>query len=168
MTEVHQKIIQEILQEYKNDPRILAINIMGSLSRKEERPDSDIDLEIVTGEEERRFSWDKKEKYGISIDFILSSKGQILYQVKQYPFFLLHKDKNILYDPTGFMVKIKEKDIVYMKEHPEVKLFWENKLNAMKEKKAKGEQKESLREIFDEAEVLFSKGHNITRDWFRK
>lgn len=168
MTETHERIVREIVQEYKTKPKTIAINLMGSLSRGEGRPNSDVDIEIVTNEEERRFGWEIKEKYGIKIDFILSSKGQVLYQIENYPFFCLHRDKKSLYDPTGFMAKIKEREQKYMGNHPEVGQFWEKSNKIMKDRKAKGEKKESLRDIFDEVERLFSKTGKVTRDWFRK
>lgn len=168
MNETHLKIVQEILQEYKLMPETLAINLMGSLSRGEGNVNSDIDIEIVTKEDKREFGWKVEEKYGIKIDFILSSRGQVLYQVENYPFFCLHMDKKPLYDPLEFMADVKHREMQYLSAHPEVPAFWEKKIKLMKECKATGKKKESLRDIFDESERLFSKTGKVTRDWFRK
>jgi len=65
------------------------------------------------------------------------------------------------------MKKIKRKIKEYIKEHPEVVKFWKKKLKAMKQNKAKGKDPKDARKSFDEAEILFSDEHKVTRDWFR-
>lgn len=52
----HAKSIQNLVEEFKKDPKVLALILGGSLAHGFARPDSDIDVSIVveTGEHERR------------------------------------------------------------------------------------------------------------------
>jgi predicted nucleotidyltransferase len=50
-TPQHQKFLQAIVSHYANDPRILAIILFGSLSRGNWDPYSDIDLDIIIGDD---------------------------------------------------------------------------------------------------------------------
>lgn len=163
--EVHEKIIEEIVSEYKSES--LAINVMGSVARGNEHENSDLDIEIVTPQKERSFSFEQKKRYSIKIDFVISSRGQIEYQINNYPFFLLQYDKRIVYDPEGFMKNIKKRDLEYKSANPEVSNFWEVKTENMLKAKRNNLKKEKLHDIYDEAEIRFSKDHKITRDWFQ-
>ena len=64
MREVHQKIVNEIVEEYKKDKSILAITLFGSLVRGEEREDSDVDIEIIS-EDAKEWKLLKDKKYGV-------------------------------------------------------------------------------------------------------
>jgi hypothetical protein len=55
-----------------------------------------------------------------------------------------------------------------MDKHPKVVKFWENKLRIMKRNKAKGQDPKEALKSFNEAEILFSDEHKVTRDWFRE
>lgn len=50
-TPQHQKLLQAIVSYYKDDPRILAIIVFGSLGRSNWDPYSDLDLDIIVGDD---------------------------------------------------------------------------------------------------------------------
>lgn len=50
---IHQRVLEEYIDLKKNDPSVTAIGIFGSVAREEERPDSDIDIEIVSAKEKK-------------------------------------------------------------------------------------------------------------------
>src|SRR3989344_4499417 len=167
MAKSHRNIVEELLEQYGNDPDVIGIRLLGSMARGEERPDSDVDIEIVLGRG-REWAWQKKEKYGIHIDLILSSKEHLLHQFAHYPYLcFIDLDKKILLDRTGFLKGMQEKIAVYMKKHPQAFDFWNMCFREMKEKKSSGQKQKSLIAVFDDAERLFSPAHNVTRDWFR-
>lgn len=165
--EIHQKIINEIVEEQKKDPSIIAINIFGSLAQGLERPDSDIDIEVVSTKE-KEWRLIKQEKGGIKIDFEMWPKDKLSERIEKYPFlsYLFLKQKTV-YDPEDFMKKIMGKLKNYFDEHPEIAEFWEKKLKVMRETKDKGEKPEDPMKVYDEAEIRFSKEHKVTRDFFR-
>ena len=66
------------------------------------------------------------------------------------------------------MKDLKEKLKGYFDKHPEVVEFWEKKLKIMKENKAKGKDPKDAIKSYDEAEILFSDEHKVTRDFFRE
>lgn len=168
MTIIHKKIVQEIVKEYKEDPNVIAINVLGSVATNTERPDSDVDIEVITVQGEK-WGWESRRKYDIDIDFVTCPKDHLEYQVEKYPFLChINLHKKTLYDPKGFMKKMKRIMQDYMDEHPEVVKFWEDKLRIMRENKSKGQDPKDARKSFDEAEMLFSKEHKITRNYFRK
>jgi predicted nucleotidyltransferase len=50
-THEHQKLLHTIVSYYKDDPRILAITVFGSLGRGDWDPYSDLDLDIIIGDD---------------------------------------------------------------------------------------------------------------------
>ena len=168
MTELHKKIVNEIVEEQKNNSKVIAINLFGSVAEGDERPDSDVDIEIIINEG-KEWKWFKQNKYGIHIDFVSCSKNHLLYQIEKYPYLCYgYLDEKVIYDPEGFMKEVKKKIGNYMNKHPEVVIFWENKLKIMKKNKAKGQDPKHAIKSFDGAEILFSDEHRVTRDWFRE
>lgn len=169
MREVHQKIVNEIVEEYTKDKSTLAITLFGSLARGEEREDSDVDIEIISEDAEKWELKQDEERYGIKIDLEICPKKHLLHQFEKYPY-LCHDylNQKIIYDPKGFMKDLKKKLKTYFDKHPEVVEFWEKKLKIMKKNKAKGQDPKDAIKSYDEAEILFSDEHKITRDFFRE
>ena len=168
MTELHKKIVNEIIEEQKKNPNVIAINLFGSVADGKERPDSDVDIEIIVNGG-KEWKWFKQNKYGIHIDFVRCSKNHLLYQIEKYPYLCYgYLDEKVIYDPEGFMKEVKKKIGNYMNKHSEVVRFWENKLKIMKKNKAKGQDPKHAIKSFDGAEILFSDEHRVTRDWFRE
>ena len=168
MPKVHYKIVDEIAEEYKKDKSVIAIALFGSLARKEERSDSDVDIEIIS---ENAKEWEllKKKKYGIEIDLVVCPKKYLFHQVEKYPYLCYsYLGEKVIYDPEGFMKEVKRKLKGYFDKHPDVVKFWEKKYEIMKENKAKGQDPKDAIKSYNEAETLFSDEHKITRDFFRK
>jgi len=169
MRKVHLKIVNEIIEEYKKDKSTLAITLFGSLARGEEREDSDVDIEIISEDAKK---WELKqddERYGIKIDLVICPKKHLLHQFEKYPYLCYdYLGEKIIYDPKGFMKDLKEKLKGYFDKHPEVVEFWEKKLKIMKENKAKRQDPKDAIKSYDEAEILFSDEHKVTRDFFRE
>lgn len=167
MKEVHQKIVNEIVQEYKKDKSTLAITLFGSLARGKEREDSDVDIEIISEYAEK---WELKkedERYGIKIDLVICPKNHLLNQFDRYPDLCYdYLTEKIIYDPKGFMKDLKIRLKAYFNKHPDVAEFWGNKLEMMRKNKAKVlDPKDAIRS-YDEAERLFSDKHKVTRYFF--
>jgi predicted nucleotidyltransferase len=168
MTEVHQKIVNEIVKEYKKDKSTLAVTLFGSLARGEERPDSDVDIEIIS---ENAIKWEllKKKKYNIDIDLVITPRQHLIHQMEKYPYLCYdYLSEKIVYDPNGLMEEVKIKLKEYFDKHPEIVEFWEEKLKIMKKNKAKGQDPKDAMKSYDEAEILFSKEHKVTRDFFKE
>lgn len=165
---IHQKIVNEIIDEQKKDPSVIVINIFGSLAQGLERLESDVDIEIVSTKA-KEWKLIKQEKYGIKIDFEIWPKDKLLERIKKYPFlsYVFLKEK-IVYDPGNFMKKINNQLKKYFDQNPKIAEFWEKKYKAMKKAKEEGEQPEDLIKVYDEAEIRFSKKHKVTRDFFRR
>ncbi len=164
---IHQKIVKEILEEYKNKPNIIGVRLVGSVSRGEERPNSDVDIEVVKS---KGNTWKYTEfvRHGIDIDFVTATKNHLIYQFENYPYLCyIDLDKKILYDPTNILKDLQNKVRVYMNANPKVKKFWDTEFKKMRLAKSKGIKQKSLIKMFDEAEVLFSKNHKINRNYFR-
>ena len=168
MTIIHKRIVDEIIEEQKKNSKVIAINLFGSVAEGNERPDSDVDIEIII-DKGKEWKWFKQNRYGVHIDFIECSKDHLLHQIEEYPYLCYgYLGEKVIYDPEGFMVEIKRKIEDYMDQHPKVVRFWENKLKIMKKNKAKGQDPKDAIKSFDEAEILFSTKNKLTRDWFRE
>lgn len=168
MTKTHEKIVNEIVDKYKKKESTVAITLFGSLARNEEREDSDVDIEIIS-ENEKEWKLLKDKKYGIDIDLVICPKKHLLYQVKKYPYLCYdYLDEKIIYDPDKFILEIKSELELYFDKHPEVVSFWKEKHKIMKENKAKEQDPKNAVKTYDDAEILFSKEHRITRNFFRE
>ncbi len=169
MRKIHQKIVNEISKKYKKDKSTLAITLFGSLARMEERDNSDVDIEIIS---ENAKKWKLKQddkRYGIKIDLVICPKEHLLHQIEKYPYLCYdYLSQKIIYDPKGFMRDLKHRLKRYFNKHPEVVKFWEKKLKIMKENKTKGQDPKDAIRSYDEAEILFSDKHKVTRDFFRR
>ena len=168
MAEIHWKTVNEIVEEKKQDLSVLAINVFGSLARGGEGPDSDIDLEIISLTEPE-WKMAEEERNGLVVDFVYTPKEFILNKVKNYPYLsYVHITEKIVYDSEGFMADIQKQLNNYFSEHPKVLEFWDKKIALMRDEKAKGiKNPEGGIKAYDEAEILFSESHTITRNFWR-
>ncbi len=171
---IQKKIINELLEENKQKDNIIAICIFGSVAESKERNNSDVDIQIIYNDD-REWELFKKEKYNIKIDYEIVTTKIIEMLVEKYPYLsygLLYLHK-ILYDPTGFMIKIQEKLKKYYDIHPEVKDFWKNEYDLMRQAKNSSLKPRNLIDVCDEAELKFS-GYNkirrniLNKEFFRK
>lgn len=167
--EHHEKVIGQLIERYKLDKSVIAVNLFGSLARGTERHDSDVDIEIIS-DMATEWSFNTDEKIdGIIIDVVISPKDHLLNRVNNFPFLCyVHSKEKLLYDPTGFMQQVQAKLKEYFTKHPNVVEFWEGKYKIMKEKKDQGLKAEGGAKIYDEAELLFSPVKKVTRDFFLK
>jgi predicted nucleotidyltransferase len=109
MTELHKKIVNEIVEEQKKNSNVIAINLFGIVADGKERPDSDVDIEIIINEG-KEWKWFKQNKYGIHIDFVRCSRNHLLHQIEEYPYLChIYLDKKVIYDIEGFMVEVKKR-----------------------------------------------------------
>jgi len=170
MSEVHQKIVNEIVEKYKKQKSVVAITIFGSLARGEGRIGSDVDIEVISLKIKNYYLHQKKKKYGINIDLELINPKDFKKITKDYPYlwYDYYKRHKIIYDPKKIIKKVINYLEGYFKKNPEIIEFWESKLSSMKKAKKKGIKPENCYRIFDEAEIKFSKEHKVTRDFFRE
>lgn len=162
------KVASAIVVEQSKKASVIAISLFGSVAEGMETSLSDLDMEIID-EEAENFSYETKVIDGVYVDLVILPKTSILKRMKDYPYLNYgYTKRKIMYDPSGFMQEIKEEAIQYFSKHPEIVKFWEEKLEYVKQMKAEGKKPESAFKTYDEAEILFSKEHKITRDFFRE
>jgi predicted nucleotidyltransferase len=142
--------------------------LFGSLARGEETEGSDVDIEVVSEDAQEWEFRQTEQRYGIPIDLVICPKDHLLDQVERYPYLCYeYLRERIIYDPDGFMTRIRDRLEPYFDNHPEIVAFWEEKLRIVRENKARGEDAKNAVESYDEAEILFSDEHRVTRDFFR-
>ena len=164
---IHHKIVTEIIEEQKKDRSVIAVTLFGSLARGKERANSDVDIEIISTSA-KKWQLLKQNKYGIKIDFVICPKKHLLRQMEKYPYLCYdYLHEKIIYDPQGFMKKVKKKLKGYFDGHPEAVEFWKNKLKIMKRNKQEGHDLKNAIKSYDEAEIRFSKEKKVTRNFFR-
>lgn len=167
MSEIHHKIVQEFLERFREDLNVIGMRIVGSVGRGEERDDSDVDLEVIRDDRDD-WQWEKQEKYGIKVDFVISSKSHLEMQFREHPYLcFIDLDKRIIYDPTGFLERHTRRIKTYMDAHPNVLKFWKEEFKLMREAKTRGEKQKGLIPLFDKAEERFSEKRRVTRTYFR-
>jgi len=164
MVSIQQKIVDEILQEYKDKKEVTAICVFGSVAVGKERHNSDVDIQIVY-KDNREWELFKEKRYGIDIDFEVVTKRIHKMLIKKYPYLCYEvlKYHKILLDKEHFMSKIKNKLIKYYKQHPEIAEFWEKQYQQMRKDKNAGSKPKSFIKVCDEAETLFSKHKAVKR-----
>ena len=164
----HQEVLAEkIVEELKEDPSVVGIEICGSLVRGEIRPDSDIDFGVTSvAIDTHQFTEEFRE--GIKIEMELMPIEVLLESVETHPFLLyLTLTSKILYDPRGILKQVRERLDIYFRNHPEIVSFWKQKIALYIATKARGEVPVGYRSVLDEAELRFSKSKSITRRFFQ-
>ncbi len=170
MLKIHKKIIKEIINEKKKDPKVVSILLYGSLARGKGHKKSDVDIEIVHSG--KRYKDITEKRYGIKVDLEYWPENKLLSKVERHPFLSYpYLEEKILYDPKGVAEKIKTKLRIYFKKHPEVKKEWQKWLKQylqLKKRRIKTTNKQrikSCKKFYDELEIKFSKKHKITRNF---
>jgi predicted nucleotidyltransferase len=168
MKTLQEKIAEDVVEELKKDPFVVGIEIAGSLARGDIRPESDIDLGVIS-ESIETHQFIEEYRREIKIDMSIEPLSIFLQSVETHPFLLYTSFlSRIAYDPKGFLRLIHDKLEDYFENHPEIVEFWEDKLGQMKAAKMKGEEQEGYRSVLDKAEMKFSEGKRITRKFFQR
>ena len=139
MVSIQQKIVDEIVDEYKNNEHVIGVCVFGSVAAGKERSDSDVDLEAVT-----KNIWEMMQK--------------------EYPYIFYTENNKILFDKIGFVKEALNKSKKYLEDNIEVRDFWRKEYNLMRELKASGQKPKNFITICDEAETRFSSYHSVKRD----
>ncbi len=166
---VQQDAVQAITEEFLLASTTTAIVVFGSAAVGEEKPTSDVDIEIITSKTVPYTLDQKREVHGVKVDLEIISLADFQRWIREYPYLwydylLRHR---IIYDPSGVIKNAIESLRDYFSNHPETVAFWEEKLSKMKEAKRNGIHPENCFRVCDEAETKFSKHKKVTRDFFR-
>ena|SRR3989344_8317493 len=163
---IQSKIVAEIFEEEKEKSGVIAVNVLGSVAQGKENKDSDVDIQIVS-ESARNWSLENKKRYGVKIDFEIYPKNKLVERVKKYPFLCyIYLNAKTIYDPTKFMEETLSEIREYFKVNTNILKFWKDKIRIKKELKTKDLGDGFSIKCYDEAELLFSEEHRITRDFF--
>ena len=169
VTEIHLRIIVELVERFRDDNSVIAIALFGSWAKGSGHRDSDIDIEIVS-KSANKWQLSNEEKNGVRIDIVVAPHDQFLRQIENYPFLCYdYLSVKFLHDPYGIMAKARADLEAYFSSHPEIVEYWENDLEAMRDKKKRGVHR--MKDIvwaYDQAELRFSKDHTISRDFLRE
>jgi predicted nucleotidyltransferase len=170
MLDTHNKIIKEVVEERKKDPKVVAIMLFGSLARGAGHEKSDVDIEIVYDGGE--YSDVSEHRYGVKVDFETWPKQKLAARIENYPFLSYpYLEEKILYDPKGFAKEIIAKLKKYYSENPDALKLWKEWTKGYLKAKKEGlqrtdeEKAQACKEFYDEIEIKFSKEHRVTRDW---
>ncbi len=169
VTEIHLRIINELVERFRDDNSVVAISLFGSWAKSSGRRKSDIDIEILS-KSANKWQLSQEEKYGVRIDIVVVPHDHFLRQTETHPFLCYnYLSEKILHDPYGIMAKARADLEAYFSSHPEIVEYWENDLEAMRDKKKRGVHR--MKDIiwaYDQAELRFSKDHTISRDFLRE
>ena len=170
MLKLHNKIIKEVINEKKKDPKVISLLLYGSLARGTAHKESDVDIEVVYDCE--RYKDVSERRYGVKVDFEIWPKKKLIKRIENYPFLSYpYLEEKILYDPTGFAESIKKRLKTYFSRHPDALKAWKDwtkKYLMFKKKKNKMKDADKIREakrFYDELEIRFSEKHKVTRNF---
>ncbi|MBT6690103.1 nucleotidyltransferase domain-containing protein [archaeon] len=174
MSEIHHKIVREIIEEYQVKKDVIGIVVFGSVASGRERPDSDVDIEIIYNSKKK---WEllDKTRYGIKIDFEEAGIEEWEKMTEKYPYLYYFEHDKIVYDSTGLLKKVFDKLKKYYKNNEKVQEFWRKEWKEAKKLKESGKKKEVIHfaDICDKAEIKFSSHKKVkrkimTKEWFNK
>lgn len=163
MASVQQKIVREILDEYKNKEHVIGVCVFGSVAVGKERENSDVDIKIIF-DDDREWELFKENRYGIAVDFEIVTKNIWEMMMKEYPYLFYIENNKILFDKNGFVKNMLDRSKEYFDDNPEIYDFWKNEYDIMRELKMRGEKPKNFIAVCDEAEIKFSKHHSVKRD----
>jgi len=163
MVSIQQKIVDEIVDEYKNNEHVIGVCVFGSVAAGKERSDSDVDITIIF-DDDREWELFKEKRYGIAVDLEAVTKNIWEMMQKEYPYIFYTENNKILFDKTGFVKEVLNKSKKYLEDNIEARDFWRKEYNLMRELKASGQKPKNFITICDEAETRFSSYHSVKRD----
>src|SRR6266568_2915381 len=103
------KVLRKIIEEESIKTDVVGINVFGSVARGEERPESDLDVEIISTSA-KEWNYSTKIIDDVYVDYIICPKDFLLMRVEKYPYLSYGQYANkALYDPTGFIEEIKNR-----------------------------------------------------------
>jgi predicted nucleotidyltransferase len=163
MVSIQQKIVDEIIGEYKNKEYVIGICVFGSVAVGKERSNSDVDITIIF-DDDREWELFKENRYGVVVDFEVVTKNIWEMMLREYPYLFYIENNKIILDKTGFVKDALNKSKKYFNDNPEVYDFWRKEYNLMRELKASGQKPKNFITICDEAETRFSSYHSVKRN----
>ena len=114
---VQSKILKKIVEEESKNADVIGINVFGSVARGEERPESDLDVEIISTSA-KEWNYSTKVIDDVYVDYIICPKDFLLMRVEKYPYLSYGQYTNkAIYDPTGFTREIKDRLRTYFENH---------------------------------------------------
>ena len=163
MVSIQQKIVDEIVDEHKDNPNVIGICVFGSVAVNKEREDSDVDITIIF-DDDREWKLFKESRYGINIDFEIVTKDIWNMMLAEYPYIFYVENNKILLDKTGFVAEALKRSKRYFDANPEIYDFWKREYALMRGMKMAGEKPKNFITVCDEAETKFSSHHSVKRN----
>jgi predicted nucleotidyltransferase len=162
MASIQQKVVSEILDEYKDKEHVIGMCVFGSVAAGKEKIGSDVDVTVIF-DDNREWELFKEKRYGIAIDLEVVTKGDWEMTLKDYPYLFYLENYKILLDRTGFVESALKRSKEYFEENPDVLNFWRSEYSLMRELKESGGKPKNFIAVCDEAEIKFSGHHSVRR-----
>lgn len=122
----HQELLEKLTQELHDDDNVLALILYGSLSRKEESANSDIDLMVITNE----YHLQKRHsvRYGITVEYLEMHLDFIdnFIAKMEIPVLFSLADGVVLFDKISVTERLKNAARKILNDGPPVNQKWEN------------------------------------------
>ncbi|MBL7059319.1 nucleotidyltransferase domain-containing protein [Candidatus Pacearchaeota archaeon] len=155
MLEIHRKAIDNVINEWKKDPKVLCILLYGSVARGTANKNSDIDIEVFREGGKTRHIETKID--GVDIDLYVYPVKKIIEHVKKNPFLTYpYLEEKILFERKSFATKIIGSINEYFNENKEIKNFWKVWTKEYLENKKNAKKIRDVDEFYKEVKKLFS------------
>lgn len=138
-----QRLIEDVVKEYKSKPTITSILLFGSFAKGTFHKNSDIDIEIIHSG--KKYSTIKKNVDGTKIDIELWPREKLIKDFKKNPFLKYpYLSEKMLYDPTGFAKRFKKEVRGYFDKNPKIRRIWIQSEKDYLESKKQGKKPKSV------------------------
>lgn len=146
----HQELVKEVTQELYHDNNVLALILYGSVSRKEESVNSDIDLLAIINEDylQKRHT----VKYGITLEFVeMHIKFlQNFIEKREIPMLFALADGIVLFDKISATEQLISDARKILEDGPPINSKWENEGYKTKKRSDLTEIYKDLLDVDDE------------------
>lgn len=156
MLKIHKKIIKEVVEKNKTNPKIIAILLFGSLAKGTANNKSDVDIEIIyTGNK-----WKEANEHinGIKVDYEYWPYKQLIKKLDNSPYLCYpYTYEKVLYDKNNFAKKLKLRVKRYFRENKEIETFWGKWEKEYLINKKRGKKIKDVNIFYKELKKKFSK-----------
>ena len=150
----HQELVKKITQELLENDNVLMLILYGSVSRHEEKDNSDIDLLLISKSQDFQLQKRQQIRNGITVEFVEIQldflQNNIIAEKGELPIFLAFTNGILLFDKISAFEELKTESQIIIDGGPPIDTQWENESYNIKQRSDITEIYRDLLDVDDE------------------
>ena len=111
---IQEEVAEEVVEELKKNPDFVGIEIFGSIARREIKPTSDVDIQVIS-RKAKKTELVCGERKGIDYHYFIMPLEALLKLKDNYLFLFDTEHSFIVYDPENILSELYESKRIFRK-----------------------------------------------------